>query len=151
MEWSTNGTPYSHFVEILQKETNYIYCRKHIKIVYFIHSVHSKLLWYQDQDKPSVRTVILTHVLKVCLAFIRAWHEWSSTVRAACNFSWSISARLELCVSRGCPGVNGGVFTSHYIQHWVCCLRDSIAGITFPFSISLLFSTLCAPAPLCRS
>lgn len=62
-----------------------------------------------------MRTVILTQVLKVCLAFSRAWDEWSSTIRAACNFSRSISARLELCVSRGFPGANWGCicFTLH--------------------------------------
>lgn len=128
-------------MEIVQKEINYICCRKHSKTVHFICRVHSKLLQYQDQHKSSVKTIILAQVLKVCLPSSRAWDEWSSTNRAACNFSWSI---CQLCVSRGCPGVNGGVFTSHNIQHCVCCLTDSIAGITFPFSISLLcFHSLC--------
>lgn len=59
------------------------------------------------------------HVLKVYLAFITAWDEQSSTIRAACNFSLSIFASMVLHVFRGCSAGKRGRFPSSYIQHWV--------------------------------
>lgn len=58
-------------------------------------------------------------VLKVCLAFFTAWDEQSNTIRAACNFSLSIFASMELHVFRGCSAGKRGQFPSSYIQHWV--------------------------------
>lgn len=45
--------------------------------------------------------------------------------------------------------LNGEAFTSHYIQHWVCSPRDSITGITFPFSTNLLGFQILIPNSLC--